>query len=466
LSAIVTLEFELYIIHLALYDQEAPMLGFLLFFGSITRTAQFFIPIRFAFITSPQYLSSIRGSSTCVAANSNQDNSRVKVVTNTLNRDRRVSPLSTSRRSMMDANDMIANGGNNTHHHGTYATTSDNAEPRTKNNGSKEPIYITIGPQGAGKTTLLSKILIPSSIELNENYAQASTSILDVAIDDQRGVYWKIPVELFCANGTIEESSMLYSTHSNLLQYNLYNKTISQRINDPSNDEMRYITQRLSNKITRRDFEEKINALYINHNSIQSTWQKVLYRDLLHGAINQLEYESSGDLITCLVETVEEFIMYDSDASSDFPVSHVDLYVTECIFKELPQEDPLSLMNLELPNSNGHFDSVINKQWFDYVKGRNMSGLAAAVSKLGFLAESDEFQGMPLAWGNTNSVSVTFKSTAKPLQTCVTHDIFLKCMYHFFIYSLVLVESKRLQCRLRCGSEKWSTCSIHSVHEP
>jgi hypothetical protein len=399
------------------------MFTFLLFFGSFTTsrsTVEFFIPTpQFAFISpsfGPQY-DIRRDRSTCfIAGNRNNQGNKAKMMSNTLKRDRSSSPLSTRKRPIMGEtknNDRITTNSTSS----SSRTTRDSVSTSSTKNVAKEPIYITVGPQGAGKTTLLSKIRHQSSTGLSENLHQeaSSSSILDIAIDDQRGVYLKIPVELFSANsgGAMEDSSsILYTQHSNLLQYNLHNKTISQRINDPCNDEMRYVTQRLCNKITRQDFEDKIKVLYTNHSSIQSTWQQVLRRDLSHGAINQLEYEShGGDLIACLVEVVEELNPSnngDSCTGNEFPVSHVDLYVSECIFKELPREDPLSLLsyNLGFPN-NVHVNSIVDKQWFDFVEGRTMSGLAAAISKLGFLAEKDEFQNLPLAWGNTNSVSTS-----------------------------------------------------------
>jgi hypothetical protein len=96
----------------------------------------------------------------------------------------------------------------------------------------------------------------------------------------------------------------------------------------------------------------------------------------------------------------------ESGCSDNF-ISHVDLFIVEGIFKEHRYDDNQFVLS-DLFSSYKHFDDAdISKQWSDWVNHQPMSGLAAAASKLQFLAENDEFQFQPLAWGNTNSVSIS-----------------------------------------------------------
>ena len=240
---------------------------------------------------------------------------------------------------------------------------------------SKGVIYITVGPQCAGKTTLLTK-----SIDSVEVASTDSLPVMDISIDDQDGVYLKIPSRYFLTNSA---PSKLSEQADELLQI-VHNKSISERIYDATNDEMRWIAQRLCNQMTKDELGSRIMAL----DSTQSVWQSVLQTDGDEPMRNGTRtYSQPVDWRICLLEVVEEYVFSDSDEIFET----VDLFVVESIFKT-----PNTNMSIR---RNGDLDSFF---WPPSIAKRALSGLAMASMKLKYLAKKEI--ETPLAWGNTNAV--------------------------------------------------------------
>ena len=203
---------------------------------------------------------------------------------------------------------------------------------------------------------------------------------LDICIDDQDGVYLKVPTKLFLSNCNPTTSEPTH--HELLLNTVAHNKTISQRIYDASNDEMRWITQRLCNEMTKDDFQSRIMGNRDNK-ATQSVWKTVLQQD----EKNSTSGGEHIDWTSCLLEAVEEYRFDDTEEILEC----VDLFVVEGIFKT-----PTRRVSMTEPTS-----SFV---WPSYIANRPLSGLSAATLKLKYLAKEHEDQSVPLAWGNTNTV--------------------------------------------------------------
>lgn len=109
-----------------------------------------------------------------------------------------------------------------------------------------QPLYITVGPPCSGKTTWIRK--------QNDNAAVESTipKILDICIDDQPGVYHRIPTAFFLPETVYSDnnSTQRHQCLSNVI----FGRSIKERINDLS--ELRAVLLRFANKTTKDDFQK------------------------------------------------------------------------------------------------------------------------------------------------------------------------------------------------------------------
>jgi len=255
----------------------------------------------------------------------------------------------------------------------------------------KGSIYIPIAPQGAGKTTFLSNLnpitgMDASATNANAN-ANANATIgdtIDISIDNQEGVYLPTPIDLFLVNSADHSSPA--SKHRDILQSRIHNKSISERIYDAANDEMRWVTQRLCNELTQKEFEDKIMAMDRN-NATQSVWDKIMQRDGDEDAVDWKQF---------LVKIVEDniFVEHDHDYQR---LEHVDLFVVECIFKQSKSKD-----KTKFPLVSAEVENIA---WPLHISNQSQSGLMAVSNKLKFLAFDETYHSTSLAWGNTNAVS-------------------------------------------------------------
>eukprot|EP00550_Attheya_septentrionalis_P008989 CAMPEP_0198281682 /NCGR_PEP_ID=MMETSP1449-20131203/1592_1 /TAXON_ID=420275 /ORGANISM="Attheya septentrionalis, Strain CCMP2084" /LENGTH=519 /DNA_ID=CAMNT_0043977579 /DNA_START=306 /DNA_END=1868 /DNA_ORIENTATION=+ len=241
----------------------------------------------------------------------------------------------------------------------------------------KAPIYITIGPPCSGKTTFLSKLL--STAKRDESNHKPKTGF-DITIDDQKLVYIKIPTRFMLRNACPLSSSntMLLSPDNNndtpattemedrkLLERRLIGKSISSRIYDPSNDEMRWVLQRLRGVLTAKEFQERIQNLYPIDTQQQEKQQAQKLQDSQEEAKN-------GTLCEELIHAVEGVVLQQQQQDDMPPLESVELFVVESIFRPRP------------------------------VAGQS-TALEAAVSNLKDAATNSNHSHLALAWGNTNT---------------------------------------------------------------
>ena len=274
----------------------------------------------------------------------------------------------------------------------------------------KGAIFVPIGPQCAGKTTYLTK-----------------SDAIDISIDDQDGVYVKVPSHLFllnsAANSSADASSANGTANANkkILDTIVHSKNISDRIKDESNNEMRWIAQRLCNQMVHDDFRNRIMSLD-RGNATQSTFRALLQQDRIKSDNNTCDHKVHiPDWRMCVIEAVEENMFRDRDEIFET----VDLFVLEAIF-----QNPPSKIGLEMHTSTGNgtdtgtgtdtdpdmqmktaIDTKMEMEsknesirWPSHIADRPLSGLAAASAKLKYLAK--EFGETSLGWGNTNAVSL------------------------------------------------------------
>lgn len=258
-----------------------------------------------------------------------------------------------------------------------------NQIPLSKKN-PKGVLYIPIGPQCCGKTTFLTGSLPDSNFN--------SSSLVDISIDDQEGVYLKIPSHHFLTDSDSDHSSRV-----ELLQTVVHNKSISERIYDKQNNEQRWIAQRLCNEITADEFRNRIMTL---DDTTQSVWHSLLQTD---GDEATQGSNEPVDWRIFLLEAVEGHVF---DTKSE-RFETIDLFVVESIFKN-PTENMTMLLGItsSTPSTNGVSASI---DWPVSVVNQKLSGLNAASTKLDYLARRETH--LSIAWGNTNAVS-SFISTS------------------------------------------------------
>jgi len=205
------------------------------------------------------------------------------------------------------------------------------------------------------------------------------TTLIDVSIDDQEGVYIKIPSYLFVTNEKYSKK-IEGDSDQKLLQTMLHNKTVAERIYDDSNNEMRWVMKRLLNKITPEEFRVNI----INSTNIE---EENLKLNLL---IEKQEGQNSQkyNLAEFLIDAVEDCV---TDIKGENFTKYADLFVVEAIFRN---DSSKSLQHEGKGNcvSLGKSSTELR-----------MGGLKSAITKFNNLACNRTTKSSAIAWGNTNS---------------------------------------------------------------
>jgi hypothetical protein len=150
-----------------------------------------------------------------------------------------------------------------------------------------------------------------------------------------------------------------------LLERRLIGKSISSRIYDSSNDEMRCVLQRLRGVLTADEFQERMQNLYPIDTQQQVKQQGQKLQDSQEEAKN-------GTLCRELIHAVEGVVLQQQQQDDMPPLESVELFVVESIFRPRP------------------------------VAGQS-TALEAAVSNLKDAATNSNHSHLPLAWGNTNT---------------------------------------------------------------
>ena len=164
-------------------------------------------------------------------------------------------------------------------------------------------MYITIGPQCAGKTTLLKDI---------------DADILDIALDDQQGVY--LPLDV---NDWLEVSSRS-------LERRYIGKTLRQRLMAEEQMELRATLLRFAGYITKGEFQARIQTIYQTF-----TLKELQKRDPDITQIPQ-DFEGGDDHVTianAFIQTVESIVQ---TSKQQLPPK-VELFCVEALFRENPR---------------------------------------------------------------------------------------------------------------------------------
>lgn len=261
---------------------------------------------------------------------------------------------------------LIASGGGRDRTRMSWTTAAPAAFAERRRQPGAAPLYIPIGPPCAGKTTLLARILSPDG---------APASSRDITIDDQEGVYLKIPTGLFLADGGGRGAARAADVR--LLNRKIHGKTVAQRLYG-SNYEMRAVLRRLAGRTGAEQFREEI------FRQLGCTAAGSGPGD--DGAVQSVRKNGSPITVPknvvaeCLVAAVEKWMEEAAGKAGELdpptilgPDGQADLFVVEAIFN---------------PGQRG---------------SRTVpSGVNLAQSKLDRLARDRSTRSLPLAWGNTN----------------------------------------------------------------
>lgn len=227
--------------------------------------------------------------------------------------------------------------------------------------------------QASGKTTLLSKLLSTSRSDHNDdsNGTESSPSILgaDVTIDDQLGVYRKVPIELFLCDPWNPNIDL--KPFESILHTQIFGKSLGQRIFSEENDEMRWVVQRITGQISAGDFKLKIQTLSQRQQDTRKRYYLLLSQD------GKQDLDSEKDWTEILIMAVELGVENPpSTGLKSHTTTTADLFISEAIFKTYT------------------------------VEGQNMeSAVNRAVLQLNLLASNPSLLDPTacLAWGNTNT---------------------------------------------------------------
>jgi hypothetical protein len=255
------------------------------------------------------------------------------------------------------------------------------------------PLYITVGPPCAGKTTWVRRMQQTqqqqqesSSAGLSKNgnrnnKAATMTTIHDVTIDDQPGVYVPLPTSWYLSRHNKKNSSDgRGDDDAAARRFIVHGKSAYDRIQDQV--ELCTILARLSNQISRDECTAKLlsvnnnNGIYNNDTVVSST------RGIL-AAVE--EYMESTTTTTTTGST-----------SSDEPTSRtmtkiqlpetIDLFVVEALFPDRPA-------------GNNNNNNNNNKNHHQHHPSASKS--TGAIAKAGQVLR-DQPIADTIVWGNTN----------------------------------------------------------------
>jgi hypothetical protein len=144
---------------------------------------------------------------------------------------------------------------------------------------------------------------------------------VDVALDDEAGVYQKVPIELFYSDPW--DSNKNLQSYESVLNTKNFGKSLGHRTFGEDNDEMRWVIQRASGHISTAEFRAKMGILAQK----QKETSKRHYLLLSHYGKEDLESEM--DWIEILYRVVEETIIQ----SVGWKTHTADIFIADAIFK-------------------------------------------------------------------------------------------------------------------------------------
>eukprot|EP00804_Cyclotella_cryptica_P007414 CCRYP_002635-RA/>CCRYP_002635-RA protein AED:0.02 eAED:0.02 QI:218/1/1/1/0/0/2/333/618 len=242
----------------------------------------------------------------------------------------------------------------------------------TDNTPTMGTLYITIGPQCSGKTTILKRIF-GTSFHKSEGIVSDMTTLaggIDITIDDQALLYIPVPIQYFLHDSNASDTSAAGVEGKGISpSMMVLGKTIQERICDSSNDELRWVIQRLGGVISSEKF-----ASLLRVSSEQSEHNNPVHVDLVAAV---------------------ESIISSKDDSEPLP-KEVDLFIVESIFRPRPLE-LIRNITRDVSSPSSSIES---------------SALDAALDQLKSHATNNHTHSRtaPLAWGNTNTRPREYKS--------------------------------------------------------
>lgn len=283
------------------------------------------------------------------------------------------------------------------------------------------PMYITIGPQCCGKSTWLRNINTLSSISSSSRTGAnvvTAASVVDVCIDDQPGVYMKVPIDmwLLCA----DEKGQL----NEFLSTERFGKTVCERIRECN--ELTLILQRWTGRIDGTEFSRRLTLHYQQkQREQQDRQQRQQRRHNNDNAQVSTSTSTNEEIFThcqAVITAVETFLVSSSSVislplgSSSSESDHepppvpdtVDLFILEALFQPDPDCDQQSQNT-----NNGNDNGIVS----------NMSAIDRAHAQLRSVPPH-----VPVAWGNTNSKARDYQvaldiayQTKRPVQFVLCH---------------------------------------------
>lgn len=198
-------------------------------------------------------------------------------------------------------------------------------------------------------------------------FSKESIQGVDVTIDDQLGVYEKVPLKLFFCDPW--NPNMDLKPFESVLNKSIYGKSLGQRIFSAENDEMRWVIQRLTGQISANDFKLQIQILSQRKQDTRKKYYLVLSYD------GKEDLDSEKDWTEVFTQVVETLIQSQGSLCARMSTT-ADVFITEAIFKTLQLE-------------NGHVQSALNR----------------AITELHSLATDPSllYANACVSWGNTNS---------------------------------------------------------------
>ncbi|KAL7464545.1 hypothetical protein ACHAXS_004881 [Conticribra weissflogii] len=279
-----------------------------------------------------------------------------------------------------------------------YLDTVSNSLSKRINSGksSNGTLYITVGPQCSGKTTILRNLFGKSSHKAAgpDETDEMSAIGLDVTIDDQEMVYIPVPLQFFLQKPYLNDSDTT-SYYSNLLERDVLGQKIRQRINDPSQDELTLVIQRLGGILSGEKFKARIlrnNQQNANGNSnINNGCEKICRQKSVEDElVDALEFVSS------ISSNKNE---YDSVNSIARLPKTVDLFIVESIFRERPLHNFCEESNEKSSNFTPSTNIVLAPSALDAAQHILQHHANSTLPQ----SRSKHPSNAPLAWGNTNT---------------------------------------------------------------
>ena len=227
-------------------------------------------------------------------------------------------------------------------------------------------------------------------------YTKELSPNTDVTIDDQKGVYIPVPVFLFqyealpdnatIPNMTTSKTTFLWNGKDIRKQY-VHNQSLVDRIYDSNNNEMRWVVQRLTNRISAEEFRRRCMGNMDSSSTAESRGDD---------SISKMKYLKERGHIRKRVN-----INGDDDTSS------WALFLIRAV-EERCAMNVNSGINKEDKNSNKTICRTMDVFIREGIFQKPSEGLLKAKERLLELAIKDEIldSKTPISWGNTNTVCI------------------------------------------------------------